>query len=757
LTVRVYGIRHHGPGSARALRNSLTAWQPDAVLIEGPPEANGLLRLASSPRMRPPVALLGYLPKRSGRAAFYPFASWSPEWVAIHHALRHRVPVTMIDLPVAVFLASSEPVPGRGPPPEQTASAEDAGAVGSAPERALLEDDPLGRLARAAGYDDTERWWEDIVEHRGDEEPWDAITEAVGELRADEPFAGPLDPGREARREACMRQNIRAADKRHQRVAVVCGAWHAPALARRGPARPDADLLTGLTKEKAAVTWVPWTNSRLTLSSGYGAGVQSPGWYEHLFVSPDRPIERWMVKVAILLREERIDAPPASVIDAVRLAESLATMRGRPLAGLSECTDAARAVLAEGHDTVLALIGRKLVVGGAIGEVPPETPMVALAADLSAQQKRLRLTPRPELQALELDLRKDTDLQRSRLLHRLGLLSVPWGLLQQLGRGTGTFREEWSLGWQPELAVRVIEASAYGTTVEAAAAAKATEDAGRAADLVEVTGLVERCLLADLPEAMVAAMVALDRQAALSSDVTELMGAIPALVRVLRYGNVRRTDVDALQQVVRGLVARVCVSLGPAAASLDDAAARTMTARISGVSSALGSLDAQDLRDDWFAALTPLSASAALHGLAAGRCSRILLDAGRISAEEVARHLSATLSRGSGPARGAAWVEGLVAGSGLLLVHDRSLLPVIDAWVSSVGQPVFEDVLPLLRRAFSEFEPAERRLIGAAAARLDGSGASAEPDVGVMTMGDIDEDRAAAIVPLLRLLLGDRG
>src|SRR5206468_4063220 len=116
-----------------------------------------------------------------------------------------------------------------------------------------------------------------------------------------------------------------------------------PALVELPSAKADRELLAGLSRGKAAVTWVPWTNSRLTLASGYGAGVRSPGWYEHLFISPDRPIERWMVKIATLLRAEHIDAPPASVIDATRLAEALATMRSRPLAGLSECTDAARA------------------------------------------------------------------------------------------------------------------------------------------------------------------------------------------------------------------------------------------------------------------------------------------------------------------------------------------------------------------------------------------------------------------------------
>jgi hypothetical protein len=42
--LHVFGIRHHGPGSARSLVRALDALQPDCVLVEGPPEADALAR-----------------------------------------------------------------------------------------------------------------------------------------------------------------------------------------------------------------------------------------------------------------------------------------------------------------------------------------------------------------------------------------------------------------------------------------------------------------------------------------------------------------------------------------------------------------------------------------------------------------------------------------------------------------------------------------------------------------------------------------
>ena len=62
-----------------------------------------------------------------------------------------------------------------------------------------------------------------------------------------------------------LRAEIKAAPE--ARIAVVCGAWHAPALvpADFPPASRDADLLTGCPSTKVAATWAPWTAARLGL------------------------------------------------------------------------------------------------------------------------------------------------------------------------------------------------------------------------------------------------------------------------------------------------------------------------------------------------------------------------------------------------------------------------------------------------------------------------------------------------------------
>ncbi|MEU2504389.1 DUF5682 family protein [Streptomyces sp. NPDC007863] len=741
------GVRHHGPGSARGVAAALDAARPDAVLIEGPAEADALAALAADPEMRPPVALLAHAVDDPGRAAFWPFAAFSPEWTALRWALGHGVPVRFVDLPAAHTLAA-DPTWGDG---------EDE-ADGSA------RVDPLAALARAAGREDPEQWWEDVVELRGDSDPlvpFEALAEAMTALRERYGHGG---RPRDLVREAHMRLKLRAARKEFgDAVAVVCGAWHVPALARRTTVTADRALLKGLPKAKAELTWVPWTHRRLARRSGYGAGIESPGWYGHLFAAPDRPVERWMTKVAGLLREADHPVSPAHVIEAVRLAETLAALRGRPRPGLAETTDAIRAVLCEGSDVPLALVRDRLVVGDALGEVPAAAPAVPLQRDLDRLRRSLRLKPEAEERELDLDLRGDTDAARSRLLHRLRLLGVDWGLPAAGRTGTGTFRESWRLRWQPELHVRVAEAGVWGTTVEAAATARAESLALTAAGLGEITGLAERCLLGGLTDALPAVLGALAERAALDTDVAHLADALPALARALRYGDVRGTDTAALADVATGLAERIRVGLPPACAGLDADAADRMRERLDAVHTAIALLpdpapadDPAALASRWAGALRRLADGERVPGVVRGRAVRILLDEGRLGDDGTARLMGLALSPGTPPADAAAWIDGFVGGpgGGLLLVHDERLLALLDGWLTGVPAEAFTAVLPLLRRTFGAYEPGVRRTLGELVARgpeAPGPGSAAlVPGFAAA----LDEERADGVLPLLALVLG---
>src|SRR5207247_2404100 len=121
-------------------------------------------------------------------------------------------------------------------PGDSTAEDEDDSRISS---------DPFELIAWAAGFSDSERWWEQMVEQRGDTENlFAAIQELMRALRE---HPHPDFEKRDRIREAWMRQRIRAAEKEgFERIAVVCGAWHGPALEDMPPAKQDNAILKDL-------------------------------------------------------------------------------------------------------------------------------------------------------------------------------------------------------------------------------------------------------------------------------------------------------------------------------------------------------------------------------------------------------------------------------------------------------------------------------------------------------------------------------
>ena len=172
--LRLFGIRHHGPGSAASLVAALDGFRPDIVLLECPADAEAALATATNPELVPPVALLVYNPKQQGQASFLPFASFSPEWQAVQWCARNGAHVRCMDLPMSLrfgmrdAVAELTPSAFTSPPrPPSPAGERDRGGE--------VTVDPVAYIARLAGYTDSEQWWETHIEHA----PGNADTFAV--------------------------------------------------------------------------------------------------------------------------------------------------------------------------------------------------------------------------------------------------------------------------------------------------------------------------------------------------------------------------------------------------------------------------------------------------------------------------------------------------------------------------------------------------------------------------------------------------
>lgn len=704
--VAYFGIRHHGPGSAASLVQALRDLQPVAALIEGPSDASALLPLLARPEMQPPVALLCYPEDDPAATSFWPFAEFSPEYQAAVWAVENKAALRFIDLPSSARFAAPATDNDKTDEGDEVEPKDETGED----SETASHSDPIGTLAEAAGYEDGESWWADIIEQNPQPGPiFAAIADAMTTLRDGEGTIAPF----EAKREAHMRLEIAAARKEFDGpIAVVCGAWHVPALQAAHTQKNDQALIKGIAKRKSTMTWAPWTGPRLALGYGYGAGVVAPGWCKHLWRTRERrdAATLWLAMIAAVLRAKGHLVSTASLIEAERLARTLAAIRDRPKPGFEELRDAAIAALFNGEALLWALVEAELLLGADVGEIPPDTPLAPLIEDLQRNQKAARLKPEALERELSVDLRSDSGLFRSTLLHRLNVLGVQWGRLADAGRSRGTFREKWTLAWEPEYAVRLVENLIYGPTIEKAANGRLIQMLGAAASLDTLAALVQSAITADLSEASSAGLAALEARAAHSSECLEILASVPPLADIIRYGEARKTETNRLSGLLERLIVEGAIALPYAVRDLDEQAATTLVGAVRKADAAIRLVEpGEDVLDAWRNGLTGVLEGQRSTALLAGCAAHLLYEAGQLSAEDAAGLLGRRLSPGTPVVQAAGFFEGFFSTAGQRLIYDEGLRGAVDAWLKSLDEDAFIAHLPLLRRVFSNLDSMERR------------------------------------------------
>jgi hypothetical protein len=231
--------------------------------------------------------------------------------------------------------------------------------------------------------------------------------------------------------------------------------------------------------------------------------------------------------------------------------------------------------------------------------------------------------------------------------------------------------------------------------------------------LPTLTHLLDQALLADLPELVLNLLARIEAQAAVSSDVPHMMDALLPLARVLRYGDVRQTNPELVRHVVDTLVTRICIGLPSTCASLDNDAAAEMLDKITAVHTTIATQQNVNHLAAWEQTLRQLADQPGMHGLLAGKATRLLLDTVVFQPAEAAlrleRVLSGTAIDANQLSQMAFWIEGFLKGSGLLVLHDQTLWQLLDGWVMQLDAARFQTILPLLRRTFSTFSDAARQ------------------------------------------------
>ena len=381
------------------------------------------------------------------------------------------------------------------------------------------------------------------------------------------------------------------------------------------------------------------------------------------------------------------------------------------------------------------------MIGSRQGEVPDGIAKLPLHQDIEATQKRLRLKRTEEIRDLVLDLREESGRNKSVFLHRLQILAISYATRTQT-RSQGTFKEGWQLQWKPEAVLDIVDASRHGNTL-LTAAGSALLASPTEVTIAEVTERLDLALLGNLPAAARILVAQLEQTAAVSHDLTGLLRAVPTLVQIVRYGDVRKTDGSTLTAMLEHLVARVHTGLPAATVGIDRQSGSILTGLIRDYNIALNTLQNKESIHSFYNCLLLITDNKTSAAEPSGCATRLLKDAEILKTENVEELFRYSVSTGNEPEFVAFWLEGFLSGSGAVLVHDVSLLVLIDNWLKQIPNDAFINVLPMLKRIFSEFSVPERGQIGMA---VQSDNLTTSTPGSAYSSPELDIDRALPVI-----------
>ncbi|WP_172196028.1 DUF5682 family protein [Saccharibacillus qingshengii] len=806
VRISVFGVRHLSPGGARHLLQYLDRVKPTAVLIEGPSDATSLIRDLVQPSTVPPVAVLAFTDEMPVRTALWPFAIYSPELQAMRWSAKNGALCEMIDLPSGAALAlqdlrhrsaveraerrakeeaersespetegSGQPdlpggLPSSGAPAALEAEGveeQEAGAAG----RSLYE-----RIAEMADEHDYETYWERHYEHNANPDTYrDSILAFSAEMRAlgedRERSEQPQEHAYNHVREAYMRRQIlKAIEAGHDpaKIVVVCGAYHAAALEEPAAGAMSDEELAAMPIRSAKLTLMPYSYYRLSSLSGYGAGNNAPHYYQLMWEAmeagrPDELPRLYLSTAARNLRAAGTHRSTAEVIEAVRLAEGLASLHGGSAPTLQELRDSAQTLLGRGELSVVAEALARVDIGTQIGSLAEGVSQTPLQDDLNRELKRLKLTKYKTAVAadLSLDLRENRrvssqeaaflDLNRSFLFHRLELLEIPFVRSRPAASDRAVWAEDWIIQWTPEAEIRVVESTLLGETIEIACAYRLRERLEACTSISEASKLIEVSVRCGMTAQMEDGRRVLQSLAADSRDVAQIAAAASRLSGIIAYGDVRRADTRPLVPLMEQLFYRGCLYLVDAANCSDEAAY--------GMVSAISDLNriAQEHDDAvdvplWSAELNSLSERDDRNPKLSGFACALLLERGEMDTEQCAAEVSRRLSPGIPSELGAGWFEGLSMRNRYALLSRMSLWQQLNGYIHSLDDEEFKRALVFLRRAFSSFSAHEKTMIAEMLGEL--WGVNTEQTAEILT-GELKEEEDKMLDELNDFDFGD--
>ena len=523
--IKLLPVRHHSPACAWQVQRTIEKWRPQAVLVEGPDTACSLIPAMTDPATKAPFAVYYSYDDTAGAVSedkekyrcYYPFLDYSPELAALRTGSALGAQVAFVDLPYGDILAASQEGKGMRQETEKSNYNDDY---------LLSRNAYLERLCEKTGLRSFDEFWEKYFELEGleqDSEIW------FGNLLTYCRQARESTPPEQLREEGCLAreaymtkkiletarklaqvsmaehegaadagqraeasqasQPVKETETAWNRILVVTGGFHTPALAQRldgdmagsgfggicaeetPPGSSDgssgkkenssnsalADLPGKLVSTKdQGVYLMPYSMEAADALNGYASGMPFPGFYQEIWEhvqeaeqgiseekskteQPERmslPYARAVMDMIVAtgkaVRRAEGSASTYDEICACSMAEGLAALRGKPQPGAYELQDAVLSCFVKGEynlatDEPMRLLRRQMT-GRRVGELCQSAGEPPVVQDFRIQCKRYGLQNSSTLEN-EVTLSifsKKKHRQMSMFFHRLLFVQAPY-------------------------------------------------------------------------------------------------------------------------------------------------------------------------------------------------------------------------------------------------------------------------------------------------------------------------------------------
>ena len=542
-------------------------------------------------------------------------------------------------------------------------------------------------------------------------------------------------------------------------IAMIVGAFHVEGIESGNFILTEKEVKQ-LPKLEAKKTLMPYSYYKLSTYSNYGAGNKAPAYYEFLWKGFNKgdifyPTFIYLSKIAEYQRKTGNMVSSAQIIEAVQLAVSLANIHDSKIPTLKDIQDAAITCMAHGSYAELVMAMANVEVGKKIGKIPQEAIQTSIQSDFYNLLKELKLEKYQSLSATELrlDLREKLrvqsekaalmDLNRSYFFHKLRVLKISFAKLIEKNQENTTWAEDWVLQWSPETEIEIVETILKGDTIEFATAFELMQRINSSTTLSQMAEVVKDAFYCGMPKALEKAFQALQNCISGDIPIDEIARTMSTLSLMLRYGDIRKLNMEVLIPILEQLFLRVCLML-PSESACDNEAAITLSESIIILHNVVENHDFLD-RERWYNLLTEIAKRDDLNTKISGLAMAILLEAGKVDNDTLGQEVERRLSKGIPAELGATWFEGLSMKNHYTLIARLGLWEKLQNYISDLDEEEFKRALLFLRRAFADFTSNEKHDIAENIAEIWGLN---KYEVSAVVNKDLEKDEKEIVAKL---------